>query len=445
MTIRVLNISGTLYGNEPNQILEVATNDNEYFRSEKFDNFTFIDNKNQSKIYYADSFCLNENDTAYNPTFFCILDLAHVPPGRYIIYSNFYKIEFCEYYGNFIIDVNKKEKDINKDSKNVVFESLVLSSIIYEKSKFQNFALSLYGKEINSSYLESLILTKDNNLFIIPVKYIGSKFNEDYYTGNFERVNSETYNIYGVKYDGLFYNLSFLQNDFNIYKKENVTNITTLLDIEGIGYYDELSSFSLFFQEEVDINLFQEFSLRNLNNLQDYHLNYIFNNTFGELSNSINCIFDLKGIPIGNFSLNYVYKGEYYETEIFLEIKKREKENEKEKEKEKEKENEKEDDLIGNKLLNFYGNLRSNKNIEYAFFTFNGKRNINLAYIVLTDENKRKNVIQVFDCKTVDYTNEEFDLKCMIDLSYISEGKYTLTEYYINNQHYLINIGVYVN
>ena len=95
--------------------------------------------------------------------------------------------------------------------------------------------------------------------------------------------------------------------------------------------------------------------------------------------------------------------------------------------------------------MNFYGNLRSNKNVEYAFFTFNGKRNINLAYIVLTDENKRKNVIQVFDCKIVDYTNEEFDLKCMIDLSYISEGKYTLTEYYINNQHYLINIGVYVN
>ena len=114
----------------------------------------------------------------------------------------------------------------------------------------------------------------------------------------------------------------------------------------------------LFFQEEVDINLFQEFSLRNLNNLQDYHLNYIFNNTFGELSNSINCIFDLEGIPIGNFSLNYVYKGEYYETEIFLEIKKREKENEKE------------DDLIGNKLLNFYGNLRSNKNIEFCFFYF---------------------------------------------------------------------------
>jgi hypothetical protein len=437
MTIRVLNISGTLYGNKPNQILELATNDNEFFKSTKFNNFTFIDNKNQSKIYYADSFCLNENDSDFYPTFFCILDLAHVPPGRYIIYSDYYKYEFFEYNGNFSIDVYKKEKHINIDSKNVVFESLVLNSKIYEKSNFQNFSLSLYGKEINSSYLESLILTKNNRLFIIPVRYIWSEFNEDFYIGNFEKINSETYKIYGVQYDGLFYNLSVHQINFIIYKKEDITNKITLLDIEGIGYYNELSSFFLFFQEEVNINLFQEFSLRNLNNLQDYHLNYIFNYTFETISSCVICIFDLKGIPIGNYTLNYLYKNENYETNIFLEIKKREKE--------KEKENENENDLIGNKLLNFYGNLRSNKNVEYAFFTFNGKRNINLAYIVLTDENKRKNVIQVFDCKTVDYTNEEFDLKCMIDLSYISEGKYTLSEYYINNQHYLINIGVYVN
>ena len=45
----------------------------------------------------------------------------------------------------------------------------------------------------------------------------------------------------------------------------------------------------------------------------------------------------------------------------------------------------------------------------------------------------------------MDYTNDEFDLKCVIDLSYISQGKYTLTEYYINNQHYIANIGVNVN
>ena len=49
-----------------------------------------------------------------------------------------------------------------------------------------------------------------------------------------------------------------------------------------------------------------------------------------------------------------------------MEIKKRKNENEDE--------NENENVFIENKLLNFYGNLKSNKNNEYSFFSFSGKK-----------------------------------------------------------------------
>ena len=435
----VKNINGTLYEKLPNQLLEITININCCIKPEDFGNFSFIENKNHSKIYFAQSLCINENEALYNWKFFCILDLTNLPSGRYTIYSEYLKDMFF-WNGNFSIDV-KREKDINIDRKNSVIELLQLHSKIYENLDFQNFTLSLYGKEIDSFYIEKMFLKIGKNFFMIPVRCIQGHFIDAYCIGNFDGIKSGLYNVYGLQYDYLFYNLSVHKIYFNIYEKEDLVSKISLIDIQGIGYYNEISSFTLYFNGRVDIKLFERFGLRNVNGLQDYNVNCLDNETFGEISNSIHCTFILKGIPIGKYILNYLYQNEYYESIAVLEIKKRKNENGNESENE----NENENVFIENKLLNFYGNLKSNKNIEYVFFSFNGKRNINLAYIVLTDENKKKNVLQIFDCKIVDYTNDEFDLKCVIDLSYVSEGKYTLTEYYINNQHYNANIGVNVN
>ena len=432
-SILVKNINGILYEKLPNQLLEITINANCCIQPEEFGNLTFIENKNHSKLYFIKSLCINENEALYNWKFFCNLDLTNVPFGRYTIDSEYHHDMFY-YKGNFSIDV-KREKE-RKDS---VIELLQLHSKIYENLDFQNFTLSLYGKEIDSSYIEKLLLKNGKNFFIIPVRCMQGHFIDAYCIGNFDGIKSGILYVYGLQYDALFYNLSDNKIYFNIYEKEDLVSKISLLDIQGTGYYNEISSFTLYFNGRVDIKLFERFGLRNVNGLQDYRVNCMDNETFGEISNSIHCTFILKGIPIGKYILNYLYQNEYYESIAVLEIKNRKNENEDEDE------NENENVSIENKLLNFYGNLRSNKNIEYAFFSFNGKRNINLAYIVLTDENKRKNVLQIFDCKIVDYSNDEFDLKCVLDLSYVSEGKYTLTEYYINNQHYNANIGVNVN
>ena len=439
-SILVESIDGILYEKLPNQLLEITINDNCCIQPEKFSNFTFIENKNHRNIYFVHSLCINENEALRHWKFFCILNLTDVPSGRYTIYSVYYEDMFF-YKGNFSIDI--REKDINIDRKDSIIESLELHSKIYEKLDFQNFTLSLYGKEIDSSYIEKLVLKSGQNYFIIPVRCMQGHFIDAYCVGNFDGIKSGINFVYGLQYDGLFYNLSVHHIYFNIYEKEDLVNKISLLDIQGIGYYNERSSFTLYFNGRVDIKHFERFGLRNVNGLQDYNVNCMDNETFGEVTNSIHCSFILEGIPIGKYILNYIYQNEYYESIAVLEIKQRKSENEKENENENEKENEKV--LNENKLLNFYGNLKSNKNIEYAFFSFSGKRNINLAYIVLTDENKRKNVLQIFDCKIVDYSDDEFDLKCVIDLSYVSEGKYTLTEYYINNQHYIASIGVHVN
>ena len=438
---RVTSYSGRLYGNEPNQIFRIFIIYNDGIIPENIKNLTFINNK--SEIFYANSYCVKENNTDYYPErFICILDLTKVPPGQYLISSYYYK-DLLFFEKNYYFDIIKIE---DKERKDVVFESLRIGSKIFEKKDNQLLKLFLYGKNIKASYIERLLLTYNKNIFYMPLKFRNFEsniYNFNLYLDNDENeIKPRQYYVYGLDYDGTFYNLSDQNIDFIIFKRKDLDGNITLLDIQGIGYYNEISSFNLSFNEEVDFNLFQEFSLKNVNNLQDYKINKDYKYSYS-LSKSIQTNFDLEGIPLGSYTLKYKYLDKIYESKIILEIKERDYEYEKEKEKEIEKE--KENVLIENKLLNFYGNLMSNKNSEYAFFSFNGKRNINLAYIILTDENKKKNVLQILDCKIVDYSDDIFDLKCMIDLSYISVGKYTLTEYYINNQHYFANIGVNVN
>ena len=272
-------------------LLEISINADCCIQPEDFGIFTFIENTNHSKIYNAQSLCINENEALYDWKFFCILDLTNVPSGIYTIYSENLKDMFF-WNGNYSIDV-KREDDINIDRKDSVIESLQLHSKIYENLDFQNFTLSLYGKEIDSSYIEKLVLKTGKNFFIIPVRCIQGHFIDAYCIGNFNGIKSGLYNVYGLQYDVSFYNLSSYQIYFNTYEKEDLVNKISLLDIQGIGYYNEISTFTFYFNGRLDIKLFERFGLRNVNGLQDYNLKLMDKETFGGLSNSINCTFNL--------------------------------------------------------------------------------------------------------------------------------------------------------
>ena len=84
-----------------------------------------------------------------------------------------------------------------------------------------------------------------------------------------------------------------------------------------------------------------------------------------------------------------------------------------------------------------YHNFIGNKDNQIAYFSFYGKNVSNyLAYIVLSDEYSRINVLQTFDCISFKINLDKYDLRCLLNLAYVNKGAYTVSEYYINNQHY---------
>ena len=93
-SILVKNITGSLYEKLRNQLLEITINADCCIQPEDFGIFTFIENTNHSKIYNAQSLCINENEALYDWKFFCILDLTNVPSGIYTIYSENLKDSF---------------------------------------------------------------------------------------------------------------------------------------------------------------------------------------------------------------------------------------------------------------------------------------------------------------------------------------------------------------
>lgn len=423
--IRIINIEGTLFGNQADQALEMDLNyDAEY---ENISNFIFVNESDYHKGYFADSICLK--DSLYYNKSFCILNLTNVPPGNYFIYPDDHHPDSVFQY-NGTIEV-RDIKRIYIGERRSIIDYLILNSKLYKNFDFQNFTLSIYGKDINNTFIKRLILKDSENLYNLPLSCERILDSDVNCRGYFGTIKPNLYYVYGVENDdGLFFNLLAQNISFMISKEEDrVKKDITLNYIEGMGYYNEISSFYLNFSEKVDSYLFEAFFLKNENNLRYYNAIYECNSTIKGLSNILRCNFDFMDAPIGNYTLKYIYDSETYESKVTFEIKERKKE----------------DILDENQLLNVYGNLKRNKNIDYAFFTFNGKRNIYLAYMVLTDGNKRKNFVQILNCKMVDYSDDLFDLKCEIDLSYVSEGEYTITEYYINNQHYFTNLVIRVN
>ena len=201
-----------------------------------------------------------------------------------------------------------------------------------------------------------------------------------------------------------------------------------LISIYGDAYSNATSLFKLIFNKDVNVNYFSRFYLTDIKPYLSYayYLNFSFYKN--EYNKSVDCLFDFKRVPIGSYLLNFIYKNKTYPTNLTLTVK--------------------ETEIIAeNDLLDVYSNFKKKKNNQTAYFSFNGRnRNKNLAYIVLKNEYSNIYVLQTFDCKITDYNSISFDLKCNINLTYVEEGKYSISEYYINNEHYYTkkNINVIV-
>ena len=53
----------------------------------------------------------------------------------------------------------------------------------------------------------------------------------------------------------------------------------------------------------------------------------------------------------------------------------------------------------------------------------------------MTDENAKRHSVKITDCKIVDTNLDYYDLKCLVDLSKVPAGKYSIIEYYIDKHH----------
>ena len=221
---------------------------------------------------------------------------------------------------------------------------------------------------------------------------------------------------------------SFSKNNKNIIKySSNIKNLINLEnkfeDLKLIGIYGEAFSnttslFNLVFNKNVNVNYFSKFYLTDIKPYLSYA--YFLNFSFykDEYNSSVDFILDFKRVPVGSYLLNFVYQNKTYPTNLTLTVKEKE-------------------IISENDLININSDFKGNIDNQTANFTFNGRyRNNNLAYIVLKDEFSNINVLETFDCKIIGYDSISFNLQCNLNLTYVDEGKYSISEYYINSHHY---------
>ena len=131
------------------------------------------------------------------------------------------------------------------------------------------------------------------------------------------------------------------------------------------------------------------------------------------------CMFSFKNISPGDYLIDFTYKNKTYYSSVILNVKQNKTFNEFE-------------------ILNVYSNFKEYEDNQVVYFSFYGQYSTNrLAYIVLNDEYSRKNVVQTFWCKNVVFQEtNKFDFNCRVNLTYVSSGTYSVSEYYIENKHY---------
>ena len=404
--LKIELIKGELYEYQKYQMLYIKVN--RQIIPSRFTNITFKANTNYSKRYYPYSYCYN--NISNNTEFACDLDLSYVPQGEYVIESFYYENE--KYYNNY-------SKILIKGNKNESIQLIDVYTYPYEFSKYQNISLLFSKKNLNYRLIKSIWVRKKysiySNVYEIPLNCFDYYNYSTFCLGDFSNISSGNYSI-----DGWYYNNTIISNitkqiSFYVYKKEIEPDIK-LLNIYGDAYSGEINNLSLYFNKNVTTYYFSYFFLIDLKTNYTHNLNYTCyrNSNYSYLQ----CKFSFKNISPGDYLVGFTYKNKTYNSYVTLNVKEKKSYNEFE-------------------LLNVYSNFKEYEENQVAYFSFYGNLSTNmLAYIVLDDEYSRKYVIQTLDCKNLIQELNKFVFNCKVNLTYVSSGKYSVSEYYIYNKHY---------
>ena len=425
--MKILNVSGELFEYKRGQILNIFINlKKDLFNAEEIKNITLL-SLNKSKLYIANTEChykayyINANIT----NIYCYLDLTKVPKGVYLINHFYYQTKKIN-DRNTLLNIKEEQK---KGNKTEIPKLIYVNSSAYEYMDYQNISLYFNTNDFNYNLINCFAIYKNQTVFNVSLDCLGKIYNNSAFClANLKNINSGKYNIIYYVYNNILINV--MENiSFYVYKKnKTIEEDLKLISIYGVAYSNTNSLFKLIFNKDVNVNYFSRFYLTDIKPYLSYayYLNFSFYKN--EYNKSVDCLFDFKRVPIGSYLLNFIYKNKTYPTNLTLTVK--------------------ETEIIAeNDLLDVYSNFKKKKNNQTAYFSFNGRnRNKNLAYIVLKNEYSNIYVLQTFDCKITDYNSISFDLKCNINLTYVEEGKYSISEYYINNEHYYTkkNINVIV-
>ena len=415
--IKILNVSGELYEYKKGQILNAYINlKKNLFVAEEIRNIT-LSSLNRSKLYMLNTECHYKNYTfnANATSIYCYLDLTKVPKGEYLINTFVYQNNIIN-DRKTLLTIKSEEK---KENKTEIPKLIYVYSSAYEYMDLQNISLYFNTYNFNHTLINSITIYKNSTPFSLSLNCLFRDYNNSAFClADFKNISSGKYNIMYFIYNNTFVNVSEKLN-LDVYKKDKpIEDDIKLIGIYGDAYINTTSLLNLKFNKYVNVNYFSRFYLTDIKPYLSYayYLNFTFYKS-GYYS-SVDCLFDFQNIPVGSYLLNFIYQNKTYPTNITLAVKGKE-------------------IITENDLLDVYSNFKGKTNNQTAFFTISGiNRNNTLSYIVLKDEYSNINVVQTFDCKIIDYDFNSFDLKCKLNLTYVEEGKYSISEYYINGQHY---------
>jgi len=408
--VKILFTYGDLYEYKMNQSLHLVMNTS--VNPLEITNLTFLE-MNKSKLYKPRTRCFYESNVTYrNVTDVnCILDLNDMKNGDYLISYFHYKNK--RIYDNYtLIRIKEKKKD-NKTEKieliDVAFTSNLYSEyqslILFFSNNNTNSRLingiGIYNYHVSRHFELNCLKKGRNNSVICPV--------------NFSNIDTGYYNVMYYEYNHSFYNASKYISFYVFKKSEPIQEDLKLLGIYGEAFSKIISNLSLVFNKNVNPNNFSAFYLIDRKSMYRYYVNFTIHRTY---NTSMNISFDLTNVPKGDYNVLFYYSRKNYTTNITLNVKEKE-------------------ILSENELIDIYHNFKRYKDNQVAYFSFYGRIKTNfLAYIVLSDSYSKINVLQTKGCTIISSDAYGYDLKCNLNLTYVNEGKYTISEYYINNQHY---------
>ena len=414
--VKILYSYGDLYEYKREQILHLYVN--VPIIPYLLTNITFI-TRNRSRLYRPQTNCSYEKYYEYGKvsSFKCYIDLSYMSKGDYFINYFFYdRHRFDDQYTLITIKGDEKKEE-NKTAK---VELIGVFNRGYEYSRNQNITLFFNNNATNIKLISNLTFSNSRNVsFSVPLECLFKDINNSVFClADYSFVPADYYKV-----ENIIYNYSVLYTLYNIWfdvynktKPKPIEEDIKLLYFSGEAYKN-FSHLRLTFNKNVSPYDFEFY-------LTDYHKSYLtfpmYKSYCKAYNTSIECDFDFTNIPKGLYNIDYYYKHEKYETNITIEVKEKE-------------------ILSENDLVEVYHNFKRYRDNQIAFFSFHGRNpSKNLAYIVLNDGYSKINVLQTFECITInyDYNESQYDLKCKLNLTYVNEGNYFVSEYYINNQHY---------